>query len=99
MVVHVYQNDRQRLQERLAALTTIDEQLPAFRDVKWTQEVILKSNTLHRLQSPVIQYLISVKHESGSVDFCADVDDLQQLVHSVRECCKAIDAVKQQGQH
>jgi hypothetical protein len=94
-IVTLYQQDRERLQQRLRSISAIDTQVPAFQDVKWSQEIVVKSNQLNRLQSPVMEHLISVRHESGSVEFCADVHDLQEIVHSLRECCKAIDSVKQ----
>ena len=102
-VIAVYRREREGLQQRLFNLTIddsegLDAMAPAFRDIKWVQETVLKTSQLDHLASPVSRFLISIRHDAGSTDFAADIDDLQELVHSLRQCCKAIERIREEPQ-
>lgn len=95
-LVVTYSNQRDQLIKRLDRLgiSSTRDEVPTFKNVTWCRETTVASSDLNQMPDPLTQFLISVKHESGSIDMTTDSDDLQEMVHSIRECCKVIESIK-----
>ena len=96
-IVQTYCDHRNQLVERLDGLRISSVQLPSFKNITWSRETFVASSDLTVMSDPETQFLISIKHDSGSIDMTADADDVQEMMHGVRECCKMIEGINRKS--